>query len=107
MSLDDVIVGDSCGPGKISYHIMLYDGEYAWDIGRALVPPFHSSQCHFIRLLRAETLRNPSKWFNLTYMHVNGMLESVIDLAPYNSKGNQAFRTILSSKVWSTHILTC
>ena len=60
-TLNDVIIGDSCGEDKVSFHLMIYDGQKAWDTGYAKEKPFNSSQKHFVSLLRNETLRNPEK----------------------------------------------
>ena len=60
-TLDDVTIGESCGPDKVSFHIMVYDGKYAWDTGLSKIPPFNSSQRTFIEWLKAETLLNPDK----------------------------------------------
>ena len=97
--MSHVTIGDGSGPDKISYHIMIYDGVHAWDTGLAKNPPYSSGQKGFIALLREETLRNPKRWNNLTYKDKHSNLSSVIDTIPYNSKGNQSFRTLLSAKI--------
>ena len=72
-----------------------------WSTGLSKHPPFQSSQRHFIGILKRETLHNPAKWDALTYKMANGVVASVIDIMPYNSKNNQSFRTILSAKIGS------
>ena len=51
-SLDHVTIGESCGSEKLSFHIMIYDGKYAWNTGLANEPPYNSNQQTFITLMR-------------------------------------------------------
>ena len=50
-------------------------------------------------LLRNKTLNNPVLWDALVFTRTSGAKDSVIDIAPYNSKGSQSFRTLLSAKL--------
>ena len=104
-TLDHVTVGESCGSDKLSFHIMIYDGKYAWNTGLAKQPPYNSSQKTFINLMREETLKNPERWDCLTFVRKDGKIWSVIDTSPYNSKGTQSFRTLLSSKISENRVL--
>ena len=104
-TLDDVTIGESCGSEKYSFHVMIYNGTHVWDTGKANRPPYNSSQHYFMKLLREETLRDPVLWDCLTFVGTTGIINSVIDLTPYNSKGNQALRTLMSSKRGSSRIL--
>ena len=97
--LDDVTIGDSCGTEKVSFHVMVYDGKSCWETGFSKQPPHTSSQRHFIQMLRAETLRSPDVQDCLVFIRKSGEVDSVIDTNPYNSKGNQSFRTLLSKKI--------
>ena len=97
-SLDHVTIGESCGSQKLSFHIMIYCGKYACNTGLAKEPPYNSSQKTFITLMRDETLNYPEKWDCLTFLRHDGLIDSVIDTNPYNSKGTQSFRTLLSSR---------
>ena len=58
---EHITIGDSTGVGKVSFHVMVYDGIHAWDNGLSKQPPFTSSQRHFVELLKNESLQNPSR----------------------------------------------
>ena len=55
--------------------------------------------------MREEALNNPEKWDCLTFLRHDGQVDSVIDTNPYNSKGTQSFRTLLSSKISENRVL--
>ena len=95
-----VTLGDGSGPDKISQHVIVYDEIHSWETGLAKDHPYCSSQKHFIYLLRNESQANSDKQDCLTYTdRETSRISSVIDIAPYNSKGSQAFRTLFSAKV--------
>ena len=68
-------------------------------------PPYNSSQKHFITILKLETLKNPQKKDCLTYKNTGNVIDSVVDIKPYNSVGNQSFRTLFSAKVGSSRFM--
>ena len=105
-NLDMVTIGESCGKEKVSFHIHVYDGMNAWKIGLTNGEEYYRCQKYFITLLRKETLENPEIQDCLTFKRNNNVIDSVIDNAPYNSKGNQPLRTLLSSKVGSNRFMT-
>ena len=53
--------GDACGPGKISYQIIIYDNGHTQNIGHTNQQPYNSSQKKFITMMRMETLSDPNK----------------------------------------------
>ena len=55
--------------------------------------------------MREETLAHLERWSKLTFQSKTGEWESVIDLNPYNSKGTQSFRTLLSAKIGSSRYM--
>ena len=50
-------------------------------------------------------LASPERWRKLTFLRHTGVLDTVIDLNPYNSKGTQPFRTLLSAKIGSSRYM--
>ena len=73
-TLDDVTISESCGPEKVSFHMMVYDGKTAWDTGLSNKPTLKSSQRHSIDWLRAETLLHPDKYNCVTFTTKSGVI---------------------------------
>lgn len=50
-------------------------------------------------------MSNPDIWDALVFKRTTGIIDSVLDINPYNSKGTQSFRTLLSAKIGTQRVM--
>ena len=82
---------------KLSLHLTCSHTEFLWKYSDHATDQIHS-QKSFVKLMVNDIMKDNSEILITSENQSNEIVECIIDLAPYNSRGNQSMRMALATK---------